>query len=334
MALGTTDISVSLVKNTLGETTNNVSELCTSPNINMYSFYKPCGLQANATTKVVESVTDVSPFHLGDFRKYDHSANTPNVQPDMQVNFVPESSSVTFSMSYINSQLNLKEVDSSISNLLVKIYSNEARTIQIASKNVAINYFAVTPPVGHKNQETQQASSTQIITGITVNNPNLYSTLYAETWFSDIGETLRGRLSDHVTEITMHEYSNPTLSFSTMSWSPSPFWEQSSTCSATAVFANNIVNNNTQGDTSWNFSFIPASVWCSSGVQERVAGDVVIKYYYDGTEYTIKTVTGFYEGQNIVVTEAITGGLTNLTWDMNVQIRLYFTNLTTTYSWS
>lgn len=39
--LPTTDISVSLVRNTLGESTNNIGALCTSPNINMWSRRKP-----------------------------------------------------------------------------------------------------------------------------------------------------------------------------------------------------------------------------------------------------------------------------------------------------
>jgi hypothetical protein len=41
MILGTTNISVSLVANTLQENTTDVGKLCKSTNINMFAKYKP-----------------------------------------------------------------------------------------------------------------------------------------------------------------------------------------------------------------------------------------------------------------------------------------------------
>jgi hypothetical protein len=47
MALGTTDISVSLIKATLGESSNKISELCKSSKINKWSKFKPVGLSSS-----------------------------------------------------------------------------------------------------------------------------------------------------------------------------------------------------------------------------------------------------------------------------------------------
>ena len=41
MALPQNGITISLVRNTLGENTNDLGSLCTSPRINPNSFYKP-----------------------------------------------------------------------------------------------------------------------------------------------------------------------------------------------------------------------------------------------------------------------------------------------------
>lgn len=58
-ALGQSNISVSLVKNTLSESTNNLSGLCTSNKINLLSPSRP---------------NKLSPYRLGDFRGYCHNA--------------------------------------------------------------------------------------------------------------------------------------------------------------------------------------------------------------------------------------------------------------------
>lgn len=53
--LPTTDVSVSLVRNTLGESTTNIGALCTSPNINMWSRRKP----VRDTRVVIDTYSDV-----------------------------------------------------------------------------------------------------------------------------------------------------------------------------------------------------------------------------------------------------------------------------------
>lgn len=112
MALGSTEITMSLVNQTLGTNYSNLSELCTSDKINIWSKWKPIHaiadtltydilknqnfgisvLTANNITTLYNSVLDNnnigytynppigganSPYRLGDFRNYMHDAQFP-----------------------------------------------------------------------------------------------------------------------------------------------------------------------------------------------------------------------------------------------------------------
>ena len=93
MALPTTKITVKQVRDTLGETTLKVTELCTSPKINEWSPYKPIKAtvvpRVEATRDYISGFTIVNNyleyerpdevFALGDFRGYNHYARRPNV---------------------------------------------------------------------------------------------------------------------------------------------------------------------------------------------------------------------------------------------------------------
>lgn len=107
MALGTTNISMTLVKGTLGETTLDLGSLCTSAGINMWSRYKPVrgtfpqgdgstyGLSMPVLTGSSYSPTGwqyVRPdsvFRLGDFRGYEPSALMPPVYSKATTNATP-----------------------------------------------------------------------------------------------------------------------------------------------------------------------------------------------------------------------------------------------------
>ena len=94
MALPTTKITVKQVRDTLGETTLKVTELCTSPKINEWSPYKPIKAtvvpRSEATRDYISGFTIVNNyleyerpdevFALGDFRGYNHYARKPSVQ--------------------------------------------------------------------------------------------------------------------------------------------------------------------------------------------------------------------------------------------------------------
>jgi hypothetical protein len=92
-ALGQTDITTSLVRNALGETTNDVGSLCDSELINKWSMYKPVtGTRPISTNNYYAinfptnwdyiHVTDG--YRLGDFRAYNHAS-----LPPLQMNFYP-----------------------------------------------------------------------------------------------------------------------------------------------------------------------------------------------------------------------------------------------------
>lgn len=103
MALPNTGITVSLVRNTIGENKNDVGQLCTSNKINKWSFYKPItrnkliltdadfyavndGFTAQSYNNAIDCwnaiingstwthQTAESPYRLGDFRGYDHNS--------------------------------------------------------------------------------------------------------------------------------------------------------------------------------------------------------------------------------------------------------------------
>lgn len=104
MTLPNTGISTSLVRSTIGAATNDVGSLCTHPNINKWSKWKPVlfnsvngltvanlqsanfGLQPSASSTSYASVVSLkwgynrpaggasSPYRLGDFRNYNHTA--------------------------------------------------------------------------------------------------------------------------------------------------------------------------------------------------------------------------------------------------------------------
>lgn len=104
MALPGNGITISLVRNTLGENKNDVGQLCTSNRINQWSFYKPVtknklimtdadfysvndGFTCQSYNNAIDCwnacvngetwtyQTAEAPWRLGDFRWYDHYAN-------------------------------------------------------------------------------------------------------------------------------------------------------------------------------------------------------------------------------------------------------------------
>ena len=97
MALPTTKVTLKQIRDTLGETTLALTELCSSPKINEWSPYKPINNSVVPRTtatrdyisgfRVVNNYleydkptgTSASPYCQGDFRGYNHYARRPNV---------------------------------------------------------------------------------------------------------------------------------------------------------------------------------------------------------------------------------------------------------------
>lgn len=70
MALPTTNISVTLVKNAISESTTDVGGLVTSLSVNVWGINSPDGAQQNRCWGVLNQA---SPYQLGMFRGYDHT---------------------------------------------------------------------------------------------------------------------------------------------------------------------------------------------------------------------------------------------------------------------
>lgn len=71
MALGEYDISTTVVRNAISESTNNVSELVLSENVNRWGFNSPDAVQQAKYFAVLPAYL-VAPHELGAFRRYDH----------------------------------------------------------------------------------------------------------------------------------------------------------------------------------------------------------------------------------------------------------------------
>lgn len=101
MALPNTGITTHLVGNTLGTSSRNVSTLCSSSLINMFSWYKPFnynGLPSDSARDAISGLKydsvnkqiiydkpkggESSPYRLGDFRGYNHNAEAPTIDED------------------------------------------------------------------------------------------------------------------------------------------------------------------------------------------------------------------------------------------------------------
>ena len=72
-----TDISVSKIKNVLGATTNNLSELCTNSNVNVYSGFSPKYWFVSGANPETATLTNDNkiPYQMGYFAGYNHNAN-------------------------------------------------------------------------------------------------------------------------------------------------------------------------------------------------------------------------------------------------------------------
>lgn len=116
MPLGDTGISVTAVRNESQQgNTNYVSGLTTSSQVNPYSFWSPRGVVFDsADSFFLKPVTDASPYQLGDFRRYNHAAQTPRLRATPNINYSldPGSTTTYVPIWYDNYEFNFKRADS------------------------------------------------------------------------------------------------------------------------------------------------------------------------------------------------------------------------------
>ena len=191
MALGTTNITTTLVGTTIGSASRDVGTLCSSPLINKWSKYKPvvypvisttgisdrwkgvlgnCGLIIQEYLNLDPLVSSIdngavwvydkptggssSPYRIGDFRGYEHSANRPYndvVIPSTVYNAFTNSQigvSIMIPSDASNTELRLSDLDA-IKNCYLGLYITNGSYSQwmTASINIANGGNSVLMPI-------------------------------------------------------------------------------------------------------------------------------------------------------------------------------------------
>jgi hypothetical protein len=198
------------------------SALVRHASITQWSFYRPGALSVHGTTKLVTRVAGTSDDKLGDFRGYNHTANTPTTPSDFDRNWGPGGTTISLTFVTYVEEWNLRETTSgSVPYISVRYYlSGTNRTNKVSAVRtytVLASETSNTPPTGHTNNQTQRpASASQIVTD--ANFPTSLITkpddvLYVDIYISDISGNEVARFgaaqTDGHVDVNTHEYSNP-----------------------------------------------------------------------------------------------------------------------------
>lgn len=206
MALPTTKITVKQVRDTLGETTLKVTELCTSPKINEWSPYKPIKAtvvpRSEATRDYISGFTIVNNyleyerpdevFALGDFRGYNHYARRPNVD-DVSI-VVLDNNSGLISTGDVPVSVNITNPDQvCFDKVLEENMPTLTPTISIYEVVSGVENFVVGGlPITNGSDGVTRVSFTVHFNTI----PNTGSTTVKtyNIWYGDAGQTKRFRI--------------------------------------------------------------------------------------------------------------------------------------------
>jgi hypothetical protein len=219
--VGSTYISLAAMAALVGESVEEVYDVCENNNQNKWSFYRGKRIRANASTRLVELV-GVSPRRLGDFRGYDENAlePTPFNSGGSTINWGP-SGGTTDVVAFVNLQaLNVKEIayydSQSYDYVQIDLYSSAANrtagTPIVSRQKFAISYSTISPHVDcsiDKYGITQQVNSPQLITLTGI--PTTYSHLYADTYITNSAGTRKITLDTPYSDWDMHQLSNPII---------------------------------------------------------------------------------------------------------------------------
>lgn len=127
------NITITNIRNVLGENTNNIGLLCKSPNVNQWALFRPTGN---------------SPYNMGDFGGYNHQAVAPT-------HYLSKSSAQTFTLDDNNEieiaiQLNRGERPPDLDNPGCT-WDNVKVQINNVGGSVAINKYLVANAIGVSN---------------------------------------------------------------------------------------------------------------------------------------------------------------------------------------
>ncbi|MHC4647890.1 MAG: hypothetical protein ACYTBJ_20700 [Planctomycetota bacterium] len=172
---------------------------------------------------------------LGDFRGYNHSANTPTTPSDFDRNWGPGGATISLTFVTYVEEWNLRETTSgSTPYISVRYYlsssNRNSKTSAVRTYTVLASETSNTPPTGHTNNQTQRpASASQVVTDSSfptslITKPD--DVLYVDIYISDISGNEVARFgaaqSDGHVDVDTHEYANPFVDACGPNWTPQP----------------------------------------------------------------------------------------------------------------
>jgi hypothetical protein len=217
MALGTTYISVSAIQAETGLTDDNWTDLVGAAGLNKYSFYAPGQLSVDGASDVVLTPPTVN-LRLGDFRLYNHTANTPAAQTNYTQNWGPAAGDFNFTIAWYPQNMNIKAFAVPGDYLTVNAYESAVNRTNEASviftQTTSITFSAVSPTLtDHSRTKANpdvKASSTSTVQLTAF--PYAYvlvegTIIYFETFISDMYGARKinlGVRANGYTDITFH----------------------------------------------------------------------------------------------------------------------------------
>jgi len=272
--------------------------------INKWSFYRSGSISANASTKLIELTAPSSNDKLGNFRGYNHSANTPYLFDGYSggLYYGPGGTSFTFTTIVYLEELNVRELTSgSVPYIIIKYYPTSTDrtngTNVIKTTSTLVSETSVTPPVGHSNNQTAKPASASQTINDTFNVVDIPAgnTVYLDVYIGNNGgSTVYGRfgssISDSYDNVTIYENSNPTLEGGGNISSPPSGWTALWPIinSASSPICTDAILTQSNGQTTYDFYVAARGIF---GVTARVLAVTSCTVYlrYGGVSYSIAT---------------------------------------------
>lgn len=288
MALAASNITMTAIKTALGDATFALSTLAKSANVNMNAFYSPVTINLNTGSKCFVCAADTCPHDQGDFRCYEHTANTPCVNLTNNLTFGGSPASCCVLNPIFHYEFNLKALNSAcvVTDVVTKLYVDNTCAVLLSTNCKAISFSANTPPTGHKKNQTLRATNCTMMC-ICVPTPASYAgcTLYADTYMTDGVGSYCVRYPTFESNIFICQLPDPCVTLFPCLPYPTGW------CSAFPVKDQ---DNHTSGSCVWSFTAKMMGN-CGTGTAE-ICADVDLCYNYLSTDYLICCNVNFYGG--------------------------------------
>ena len=317
MALGTTNLTTTQVKNELGASSNSVSVLNTDTGINKWSFYKPGSLSISSQEFVYTA--DTSPYKFGDFRGYNHTTNAP-YHTLGGTTFTPDDTNVSFYCTTICSSNNLKEANTNITHVHVKCYNDSGRTSLKATGSQAISWSTMSPstPPGHSTTGTQIPTN-PTLTEISFTKPSSTTTYYFDVFFADNTASTIAHLPTYQFTATATKLNYSTVTVNVDQSTVPAGW--------TAIFF--VQSSNNSGGTTFDFNGEIQGAPSGGGGTVGVTCQADFDYYYDGSYHDISLNQSFTAGNDRSITGSTASGHSIATYGENVTVRVRLDSVST-----